>query len=179
MEEPDRSADNAAQGQAAPAPEAAEHPVSPDEATMVPVEPSHPEIERREIVADTANAEARPSESMVKIKAAEEVTLVFENSDTFLARLSFSAKLGPKRSMIPEFCGQAILFGRSLIADQPVGNMPPETAGGKPHPITGDGVINLLKDRKALDEAELENVKAAEVVVFIEGHRTVRGMALP
>jgi transcriptional antiterminator NusG len=73
VEEPERSADNSAPpGEAAPAPQAAAHPVSPDEATMVPAEPSHPDIERREMAADTASSDAQPSESISKIDAAEQ-----------------------------------------------------------------------------------------------------------
>lgn len=71
MEEPDRSADNAApQEGAAPAPQAAEHPVAPDEATMVPAELSHPDIERREMAADSA--EPALSDAAAKIEAAEQ-----------------------------------------------------------------------------------------------------------
>jgi transcriptional antiterminator NusG len=81
VEEPDRSADNAApKGDAAPAPQVAEHPVASDEATMVPAEPSRPEIERREIAADAASPESQPSESVARIEAAEEVA--YEGSET-------------------------------------------------------------------------------------------------
>lgn len=49
---PPAEASSVSRAEAVPVPAAAEHPVSPDEATMVPPEPSRPDIERREVAAD-------------------------------------------------------------------------------------------------------------------------------
>jgi transcription termination/antitermination protein NusG len=80
VEEPDRFADNATpQGDAAPAAQAAEHPVAPGEASMVPAEHSRPDIERRETAADTASADTDSSQSVAKIEAAEQAA--YEGTD--------------------------------------------------------------------------------------------------
>jgi transcription termination/antitermination protein NusG len=80
VEEPDRSAGNAApEGDAAPAQPAAEHPVAPDEATMVPAEASHPDIEQREMAADTTAPEAAATDSANKLEAAEQAA--YEGTD--------------------------------------------------------------------------------------------------
>ena len=55
MEEPVRNdaatPEHVASGEAPPA-QSTEHPVSPGEATLVPPEPSHPDIEQREVAAN-------------------------------------------------------------------------------------------------------------------------------
>lgn len=78
MEEPDRSAGNVApEGEAVPAQTppahtAADHPSAPDDATMVPAESSHPDIDRGEMAADRSEPDASPLESVAEIERAEQ-----------------------------------------------------------------------------------------------------------